>query len=161
MTPEQARHYLSYDPATGVLRWRHKASKKTVVGRDAGCLSKAGYVVIGLGGKEYYAHRLAWLIQTGEWPTQVDHKDGNRTNNAWHNLREATHSENVLNAKRARNNTTGYKGVSFHKAAGKWSAQIYLGGKSQHLGLFDSPKDAHAAYLRAAHETHPEFVRSE
>ena len=161
MTPEQARQYLSYEPATGVLRWRAKISAKTVVGREAGSLSPTGYVLVGFQGKRYYAHRIAWLMQTGEWPTQIDHKDGNGQNNAWSNLREATRTQNTLNAKRARNNTTGYKGVSYHKGAGRWAAYIYVGNKTNYLGLFDTPEEAHAAYLRAAHEIEPDFVRSE
>ena len=61
---------------------------------------------------------------------------------------------------RASNNTSGFKGVSWHKAARKWSSSIYLNGKPNHLGLFESAEEAHAAYMAAATRAHPEFARA-
>lgn len=161
MDQSYLRRILSYDPDTGIFRWRVKHSKKVVPGTEAGGVNVAGYIVIGIDGKCYYAHRLAWLYMTGEWPRQVDHNDTIKRNNRWSNLRIATHQQNVLNAKKAENNTSGYKGVSWHKAAGKWSAQIYLNGKSRYLGLFTDPEKAHDAYMAAARKAQPQFARSQ
>jgi hypothetical protein len=152
---------LRYDPETGVFYWRKKTSKKTVIGKEAGGKNVAGYIVIGIAGKIYYAHRLAWIYMTGNCPSQVDHADNVKTNNRWKNLRAATHQQNVLNAKRAKNNTSGRKGVTWHKAAKKWSASIFLNGKPNYLGLFNCPDEAHEAYMNAAIAAQPDFARSE
>lgn len=151
---------LSYNKRTGEFRWRIKYSRKVVPGSVAGGRNVAGYIVIGIDGVCYYAHRLAWFYVNGQWPDQIDHKDGDRSNNKWSNLRIATHQQNVLNAKLACNNTSGFKGVSWHKAANKWSAYIILNLKKKHLGLFETAEEAHQAYLKAARMAHPEFARS-
>lgn len=160
MDQEYLRSILSYNSQTGEFRWRAKVSRKVVVGSIAGATSKAGYVVIGIAGQLHYAHRLACIYMTGTAPQQVDHKDGDRSNNRWNNLRSATHQQNVLNAKRAANNTSGFKGVSWHKGASKWSAYIILDGRKRHLGLHETAADAHGAYLAAATAAQPEFARA-
>lgn len=157
---EQIRQLLAYDPATGIFTWRVKASRKTVIGAVAGCKIAAGYTVIGIGGKLYYAHQLAWLYQTGEWLDRIDHRDGNGGNNRWLNLRPASAQQNALNSRRATSNTSGFKGVSWHKKAGKWSAYIILDGRKQHLGLHSTAEAAHAAYMTAASAAQPEFARA-
>lgn len=151
---------LDYDPETGIFRWREKVARKVVVGGVAGARNRAGYVVIGIGGDLHYAHRLAFIYMTGNAPRQVDHKDGDRGNNRWNNLRPATHQQNILNSKRAANNTSGFKGVSWHKGAAKWSAYIILDGRKRHLGLHATAADAHGAYLAAAKAAQPEFARA-
>lgn len=160
MEHENLKRILRYSKSTGQFVWRVKYSKKVVAGAVAGGLNSAGYVVIGIDGKTYYAHRLAWFYVTGVWPSQIDHKNGNRSDNKWSNLRIATHQQNILNAKRASNNTSGSKGVSWHKAAGKWSAYIILDGKKRHLGLHETPSEAHAEYMKAATAAQPKFARA-
>lgn len=158
---EKLKSILRYDPETGRFFWVAKHSKKVVIGRQAGGLNAAGYVVIGIDGVNHYAHRLAWFYMTGEWAPQIDHRDRKKANNRWRNLRAATSQQNILNAKLASHNTSGFKGVSWHKAAGKWSAYIILDGKKKHLGLHPSAEAAHAAYMRAAMAAQPEFARAE
>ena len=160
MEHEHLIRILSYSKATGLFAWRVKYSKKVIQGSAAGGLNSAGYVVIGIDGKTYYAHRLAWFYVTGEWPHQVDHKNGRKDDNRWRNLRLATHQQNVLNAKRAKNNTSGHKGVSWHKGAAKWSAYIILDGKKRHLGLHETPQAAHDKYIEAARAAQSEFARA-
>jgi len=161
LTHEKLKSILSYDPLTGEFRWLIKYSKKVIVGTVAGGLNVKGYVVIGIDGQTYYGHRLAWFYMTGEWIDQIDHEDNVKANNRWANLRPANHQQNVLNAKKASNNTSGFKGVSWHKKAKKWSAYIILNGKKRHLGLHEKAEDAHQAYMRAAIAAQPEFARSE
>lgn len=88
----------------------------------------------------------------------VDHRDRNRLNNKRRNLRAATNTENQCNKGPQSNNTSGFKGVSWHKKARKWSAQIRLHGKQKHLGLFELAKDAAQAYDTAARQLHGEFA---
>jgi hypothetical protein len=109
-----------------------------------------GYVVIWVEGARYRAHRLAFLYQTGEWPKNlVDHIDGDPSNNRWANLREATSKENGQNKAVGVNNRSGYLGVGWHKTNRKWQASIKVSGRLKHLGYFDDPALAAAAYAKA------------
>jgi len=141
---------MHYEPALGVFRWRVAINKKSVPGRVAGGVNKAlGYLSIGIAGKRYYAHRLAWFYMTEQWPDMVDHRDGDGLNNKWENLRLATKRENALNAKKSIQNISGYKGVSWHAKSRKW--QSHCG--PLYIGLFDSQEDAHNAYIAEARKT--------
>jgi hypothetical protein len=90
---------------------------------------------------------------------QVDHEDGNGLNNQRSNLRPATAAQNQGNQKRPRNNTSGYKGVSWHKRRSKWTAKIGVSGKRLNLGYFDDPAEAARAYDAAAIAHFGEFAR--
>lgn len=91
----------------------------------------------------------------------VDHVDGDRLNNRRSNLRLANFSTNGMNRKRSSSNTSGYKGVSWHKHKRRWQAKIKLNGKTTHLGYFYSAKRAHSAYCLAAEQYHGEFARAD
>lgn len=90
----------------------------------------------------------------------VDHQDGNGLNNRRCNLRGATRSQNLSNQRIRSNNTSGFKGVSRNKARAKWMAYIALHGKQHHLGYYDTPEAAHAAYVEASARLHGEFGRA-
>lgn len=159
MQRDTLKDILKYDRKTGVFVWRKKTSRKTVIGREAGGIDCAGYRVIGYKGKTYYAHRLAWLYVYGYMPKQIDHKDGNRANNSISNLRECSSTQNIFNAKKAKNNTSGYKGVAWHKEAGKWEAYVCHNNRKKYLGLFESAESAAHAYLMEVKKIEPNFVR--
>jgi hypothetical protein len=112
-------------------------------------------------GKRYYAHRLAWLYEYGEFPEKIiDHIDGNRTNNSIHNLRDVSQALNSQNQKEARiDNGTGYLGVTFDKRprTAKYRARIGITGCAKRicLGYFETPELAHLAYLDAKRKLHP------
>ena len=149
---------LDYEPNTGLFRWKTKISRKAVVGELAGCHRADGYVVIKLNGTRYRAHRLAWLYMTGQWPTEfVDHRDGDRSNNRWANLRLANRSENMWNMVGHSDSRTGLKGVT--RDDRRWIAQIAANGSSHWLGSFKTAADAQSAYAAAAIRYHRDFAR--
>lgn len=91
----------------------------------------------------------------------VDHIDGDTLNNRRSNLRLATLAQNTRNKRKSVRNKSGYKGVCQEKNPNRWRAQIQVNGHKQRLGGFDSPEEAHEAYIKAAKELHGEFARFE
>lgn len=156
---ERIRSLLDYDPDTGVFRWREAVGGR-MAGQSAGTLHSKGYRRIKLDGRHHFAHRLAWLYVTGEWPDRaIDHMNGDKTDNRIANLRLATASENNMNMGVRRFSKTGLKGVSPQRK--KYMAQISANGKRHYLGLFQTPEEAHQAYLQRARELHGDFARAE
>lgn len=158
-TAEKLRELLHYDPATGVFTrlvctgGRYGAA----VGTVAGTLSDQGYVMVSVMSKQYRAHRLAWLYMTGEWPaSEVDHRDGVRTNNAWGNLRDVPPGINQQNKRRAMSHSkTGLLGASYNTRDRRFVARIKdAAGKYRSLGGFDTAEQAHAAYVSAKRQLH-------
>ena len=160
---------LEYDLQTGLFLWKKSQSNHVKAGTVAGYARSGSraknkkYIIIGIKGKQYKAHRIAWLMATGCDPGDalVDHIDGNGTNNKFSNLRLATQLENGRNKQIYSNNSSGYKGVSYHKQMRKWRADIRVEQKLIYLGLFTTPELAHMAYCKAAAELHGEFARGQ
>lgn len=159
---------FSYEPNDGLLLWRQrdpstrgaKIFNARWAGKEAGHLHSNGYITISLCGKTYYAHRIVWKMMTGEdVPEWIDHKDGNGANNKWDNLRSVSHMQNMWNSARFRNNTSGFRGVSFIKAHGKYRAAISVNGKKKHIGYFDTAEEAHLSVSDAIYKTRVEFAR--
>lgn len=155
---------LKYDPDTGAFIWRLRPVTLFSAGRSAkqprsiehvcnqwnsrwagkpaATLKPDGYHYIHLEYKTLLAHRVAWKIMTGVDPIEIDHIDGNRSNNKWSNLRNGTRSDNLRNISLRSNNTSGYHGVRFDKRKQKWIANIKV-------GTFDSREAAIAARKNA------------
>ena len=89
----------------------------------------------------------------------VDHIDGDGLNNRRNNLRLATNAQNQFNQRMRSDNKSGYRGVSFRKSDGTWTAQIKANGRRHYLGIYKTPEEAHAAYCKASAELHGEFGR--
>lgn len=143
------RELLHYDPETGIFRWNISHPSRAA-GGVAGHHSRQGYIYIVIAKRKYGAHRLAWLYMTGAWPAaQVDHRDGSKSNNRFDNLREATNAQNHQNISVSRSGTSGYLGVTFDKAKGRWQAQIKVEGRYKFLGRHDTPEQAFDAYCLA------------
>jgi hypothetical protein len=134
LTQKILKELLHYFPDTGDFTWLATRGKARV-GAKAGYLSKAGYIQLGVNGKLYFAHRLAFLYMTGEFPElEVDHIDHCPSNNAWSNLREVSHQENGRNQSISKSNKSGYNGVYWCVRSKKWHTQIAIDGKTVHLG---------------------------
>lgn len=157
LTQSRLKQLLHYNPASGVFTRLTRPAQCVQIGDIAGCQTTYGYLVFRCNGKLYFAHRLAFLYMTGKFPLgDTDHIDCVKSNNQWSNLREATRSQNNQNVKiLRRNNTSGYRGVSWNKALKKWQARICLHGKEKFLGLYTSPEEAHQAYLTAKMSLYP------
>lgn len=150
LTYDRLREVLNYDATTGVFTWRTKTSRKVIVGREAGSLTRHGYVSIRIDGKAYYAHRLAWCYMHGDWPdAEIDHINGDKTENHISNLRQATRKQNMENRVQPIG-ASGYRGVCWLEANQKWRANIVHNRKNIYLGLFSTAEEASAAYREAA-----------
>lgn len=154
LSQERLKELLSYDQSTGLFTWLSRTSNRVSVGDIAGSAGKLGYVYIRLDGVRYLAHRLAWFYVTGEWPSNnVDHIDGNPSNNRLGNLRNVTQSGNLQNQRRAHSgSTSGVLGV--YPSRKRFTASIKAEGKKKHLGQFDTKEQAHAAYVNAKRVFH-------
>jgi hypothetical protein len=160
VTLERVKELLSYDPITGIWTWLVRKGKAQI-GSVAGCLDGDGYVQIQIDYVQYKAHNLAFLWMTGRWPRLgCDHRDLQKTNNKWNNLREATGSQNVANQAITIKNTSGFKGVSFDKKNQKWRASVTVKGKFFCLGRFTDPEVAYASYCKAVKSAFGEFART-
>ena len=152
LTVERLRELFDYDRKTGVFTRKIAPGKRTdLVGTIAGTPMSSGHLSIKIDGRQYLAHRLAWLYVKGEWPRhQVDHRNRVRSDNRFKNLREATNLQNSRNRSRHRSNKSGYVGVHWSERLRKWVAQIRYGGKKKHLGHFDTAELASEFYQLAA-----------
>lgn len=177
LTQEEVRELIKFDYETGRafynerdIKWFQNKKQRAQwacnrwnsnwAGKEITYINADGYVMVGLLGKRIYLHRLIWLREYGEWPDQVDHINGNRSDNRLCNLRNVTNQENSRNSKRNKNNTSGQTGVYFNKRANKWQSYIYdREGNSIYLGLFERFEDAVAVRKAAEikygyHERH-------
>jgi len=140
---EQLKQCVVYDPLTGHMEKRLS--------------DKTRYRAITVNGQTYPAHWVAWAISKGSWPTSdIDHINGDRTDNRIENLREVSHSKNIQNQREAQasNKSSGLLGVALRKN-GKWDARIWVDGRNLYLGCFDVKEEAHQAYLTAKRKKHP------
>lgn len=160
---ERLHELLEYEPDTGLLRWRVAQSRRVKAGDIAGTPSSNGYINVQVDGKLYLSHRLIWTMQTGEWPplgTEIDHRDRDKHNNRWSNLRLATRAQNIINRGIGRNNTSGFRGVSLYRPLNKWRARISHKGNQIALGYYDTPEEAGEAYRKAARDIYGEFAEA-
>jgi hypothetical protein len=161
---KHVRELFDYDKDTGVFIRRVRAGRMPA-GSVAGwkCGAAPGHLYATVDGCSYKLHRLAWLYVTGAWPERaVDHANGKANDNRFSNLRLATMSQNIANAKRPKNNTSGFKGVTRNLPFTKrWRAHIKVKQRAIHLGYFDSKEQAAAAYFEAAKKYFGEFARAE
>lgn len=163
ISPEVLRSLVAYSPDTGALVWRERPASSFKAPHMAACwnrnyagqpalaaLNSEGYGTGSVLGERMKAHRVAWAIQTGQWPKgEVDHLNGVRSDNRWANLRDVPRSRNQRNARMQRNNTSGATGVTWRGDRQKWRADMSLNGRYVFLGEFARKEDAERARIAA------------
>ena len=155
-TFERVHELLRYEAEAGKLFWKKSNSNRIKVGGEAGSVASNGYRYVGIDGKLLLAHRVVFFMQSGKWPSgDIDHKDGDRLNNAWDNLRECNRRTNNENRKRP-TGAVPVLGVSISR--GRYKAQIQVDGRNMGLGRYNTINDAEAAYLSAKRRMHEGYV---
>lgn len=158
LTSQWLRDNLVYEPSTGVFMWKVRGPGR-IMGKILGTEVWPGYLTMKVDGTIYYAHRIAWLYVHGKWPEHhLDHIDGDKSNNAIENLREATSAQNAA-SRPTKRRVASSRGVMPHGAG--FVARIHHGGKRHYLGYFPTAKAAQEAYELAAKRIHGEFAYQE
>lgn len=158
LTQEHLKEGLKYDPETGDFSWLSTCGN-IHKGKIAGYIHHTGYQHIGINGSLYLSHRLAWLYMTGNFPKyEIDHINRVKKDNRWVNLRECSHAQNMVNFPIRKDNTSGFKGVTWNKKSKKWQSQIIKNGKGYYLGSFDNKIEAAKIYNKKALELYGEFA---
>jgi hypothetical protein len=161
ITAKRLRELLNYDPKTGIFVWRVRRHGITI-GAIAGSIDRDSYRRIKIDYKQYNASHLACLWMTGMLPpAEMDHINGIPADDRWCNLRPASHIQNLTNRRRMGNSTNPFKGIKWDSSRSKWQARITIEGRVVALGRFNTPKEAHAAYVEAAKKHFGEFFRPE
>ena len=154
---EYVRGLFNYNPLTGFLT--HKERFGVITGERAGYIN-SGYRSVKINQIAYLEHRIIWLYVTGEWPlNEVDHKNLNKQDNSWNNLRQSSRKQNSFNGPTRKRKYGSLKGAFYHKNYKRWQSAIGIDNKIIYLGWFDSEIDAHDAYCEAALKYCGEFAR--
>lgn len=163
---------FSYFPKTGQLIWNvrpqshfksdryTRAANSRYAGLDVGTVSRDGHLAVKLGPRLMYVHRIIWKLMTGEDPGafEVDHKDTDKLNNRWQNLRLADGSGNRSNVRLSRANTSGIKGIRYDEHRDRWAAYVQHKGKQYNLGRFKDLDTAVAVLRKKRQQLHKEFA---
>lgn len=154
LTAQRLRELLYYDPETGAFTWR-SPRKGVNIHKPAGCFPKGTYACMRVDKRTYRIHRLVWLYVHGTWPAdQIDHINGIKHDNRIENLRESMDASNRQNIRVPQsNNKSGFLGV--RKQGAKWAAAVTIDRRPIHLGMFNTPEEAHQAYIARKRILHP------
>jgi hypothetical protein len=159
LTLEDVRGLLAYNPKTGVITNRIRRNPRAAAGAAAGCVGGHGYVVVGINGRLFRAHHLAWLLHYGMWPaSSIDHINRNKLDNSISNLRLASDSEQMWNQRVRKNSTSGIKGVIWVKKLKKWQASACINYKRFTFGCFETKEEAAEAVRIGRERLHGQFA---
>lgn len=158
LTQELALQEFNY--IDGLLYHKTAKTGNAKVGDLSGGINSNGYMVVRVKGKRRLTHRVIFLMHKGFLPKYIDHIDNDKLNNKIENLRSATFSQNQCNKPRSKNNTSGEKGVNWHKTDKVWSARISIKGRRIYLGGYKEFKDAKAAVVAKRKELHGDFANN-
>jgi hypothetical protein len=157
---DQFNECLSLDAETGRIFWKKKIAKKVVVGEEAGTKRKDGYKRVNLFGQPYLVHRVVFSMRYGYCKDELDHINGDPSDNRLENIRAVTRSQQNMNRGINSNNTSGYKGVYWFKPTSCWQVRIKVEGKYISLGYFKDIEKAAEAYKIGAEQHHKEYRRA-
>lgn len=149
LTPQMVRECLSYDPQTGLLSWTTTRCGRGLAGAVTGSPTVKGYLRVRIFRNSYQSHRLIWFMVFGEWPAQIDHINGDKTDNRLVNLRLANTSQNQHNKV--------CKGYYLNRQTGRYLVRTTVNGRRIFLGEFESEEDASRVYLTAHAKYHGEY----
>jgi len=149
---------LEYNAETGEFTWLGDFNAKRVGRRAGTTIGSKGYRTITIKKRRYYEHRIAWYMMTGDDPTglEIDHINGDKSDNRFSNLRMATCQQNKVNCGLSANNTSGYKGVTKNRKA--WIASIMKDRQYVYIGSFETPEEAAKAYDAKAVELFGDYA---
>ena len=155
LTSEELKKLFSY--VDGKLFWNVRPSKRIRVGDEAGSISIYGYRQVCISRKTYFTHRLIFMMFNGYLPKIVDHIDRDTSNNRIENLREVSAVQSSYNRGLQSNNTSGIKGVTWHRHYKKWQVQLHIDKKYKYFGSFVDKELAELVAIEASNKYHKEF----
>jgi len=159
---EQSQVLKLFEYKDGFLYCKEKTnpkSNKLQIGERVGSLTASNYFRTKINYKEQFVHKIIFLMHYGYTPKIVDHIDGDTTNNKIENLRAATISQNQHNRSKQKNNTSGFKNVSWCKRTKKWQVNLAVNGKSIGFGRFDDIELADLVAKEVRDKYHKEFAK--
>jgi hypothetical protein len=159
MTPSKEHLCSIFEYANGELFYKKSCGAKKA-GSKAGAIKPSGRVHIQIDNKMYLLHRIVFAMHNGYMPEQIDHIDGDCTNNVIENLRPATHTQNTWNAKVRNDNVCGSKNVSYYPANNSWIVRVQANKKRQYIGSYKSKEEAERIAMKYRTEAHQEFARN-
>ena len=151
---------LFWDAEAGRIFWKKKIAKKIVVGTEAGTQRKDGYKIVTLFGQPYLVHRVIFAMRYGYCKDEIDHINGDPSDNRLENIRAVNRSQQNMNRGVQSNNTSGHKGVYWAKKKSFWQARIKVEGKLISLGYFKDIEKAVEAYKIGAEQYHKDYRRN-
>jgi hypothetical protein len=161
ITQDYLHEFFHYNPDTGIFSRKKCTGRSTKVGEIVGSHKGNGYLMLCLKSRLYLAHRIAWLYVYGQMPvSNIDHINGNKSDNRICNLRLANQSQNIANSMLSKANKSGFKGVRWRKDIGKWTAAIMVNYKHISLGSYLVKEDAAQAYKKASIKYFGEYAKN-
>jgi hypothetical protein len=158
ITQERLKELFDYRE-DGIFVRKIATSNRVKAGDSAGWVTKGGnYVGICVNGKKYLMHRMIFLYHHGYLPKYIDHIDGNGLNNRIENLREATHSQNLMNVPGRAGTKSGIKNVYWHSKLHKWAVHVKIGEKVKYFGLYEDIELAELVATEVRNKYHKQFA---
>lgn len=156
LTQDYVKDKINYDKTTGEFTW--KINRGKVKKGNKIQTKRNGYLAVGINYKTYALHRIAWLYEYGYFPKEIDHINGNKSDNRIENLRECTRVQNCQNRVDTKNKSSGIRNVHWHKLAKKWQVRIQYNKKRICIGLFDDVELAELVAIEARNKYHGEYA---
>ena len=157
------KDYLNYlfDYKDGKLYWKNKTSSfsNITIGQKAGCFGKENYQYVAFNKRRKPLHSVIYCMFHGKMPKIIDHIDGNVFNNKIENLREVSHSQNMLNSRLRKDSLTGLKNITFHKTNKKYIVRMIVNGVRKHFGCYNDIDYAKFVADAMRHKYHGKFAR--